>query len=256
MTACIVGWAHTPFGKLSGESVESLIVRVPAEALADAGVAGRGRRRDRARSFQRRLFGAGFHRRAGAAGLARSALQARDAGRERLRDRFGRRASGYQGDRGARGAHRAGGRRRADDDDAGARDRAQSAESVLRARGSRDRRRLCRHLRQDRRALFPEMGRPVRRAGHDRRQEPQERRRQSLRADAQGPRLRFLPHREREESLRRRPAQAHRLLAGVGRRRRGRARRRRHRAQARKRRWRSAPPSTCRISCRCPSATS
>ena len=39
MTACIVGWAHTPFGKLSNESVESLIVRVTAEALADAGVA-------------------------------------------------------------------------------------------------------------------------------------------------------------------------------------------------------------------------
>ncbi len=41
MTACIVGWAHTPFGKLSNESVESLIVRVTAEALADAGVAAR-----------------------------------------------------------------------------------------------------------------------------------------------------------------------------------------------------------------------
>jgi acetyl-CoA C-acetyltransferase len=41
MTACIVGWAHTPFGKLSGESVESLIVRVAGEALADAGVAAR-----------------------------------------------------------------------------------------------------------------------------------------------------------------------------------------------------------------------
>ena len=26
MTACIVGWAHTPFGKLEGETVESLIV--------------------------------------------------------------------------------------------------------------------------------------------------------------------------------------------------------------------------------------
>jgi acetyl-CoA C-acetyltransferase len=38
MTAAIVGWAHTPFGKLSGESVESLIVRVAGEALADAGV--------------------------------------------------------------------------------------------------------------------------------------------------------------------------------------------------------------------------
>jgi acetyl-CoA C-acetyltransferase len=38
MTACIVGVAHTPFGKLDAESVESLIVRVSREALADAGV--------------------------------------------------------------------------------------------------------------------------------------------------------------------------------------------------------------------------
>jgi acetyl-CoA C-acetyltransferase len=39
MTACIVGWAHTPFGKLEGETVESLVVRVANGALADAGVA-------------------------------------------------------------------------------------------------------------------------------------------------------------------------------------------------------------------------
>jgi acetyl-CoA C-acetyltransferase len=38
MTAAIVGWAHTPFGKLTGETVESLIVRVAGEALADAGI--------------------------------------------------------------------------------------------------------------------------------------------------------------------------------------------------------------------------
>src|SRR5467141_3748757 len=38
MTACIIGWAHTRFGKLEGETVESLIVRVASEALADAGV--------------------------------------------------------------------------------------------------------------------------------------------------------------------------------------------------------------------------
>ena len=38
MTACIVGWAHTPFGKLDGETVESLIVRVANEAMADAGI--------------------------------------------------------------------------------------------------------------------------------------------------------------------------------------------------------------------------
>ena len=41
MTACIVGWAHTPFGRLEGETLESLIVRVATEALADAGVAAR-----------------------------------------------------------------------------------------------------------------------------------------------------------------------------------------------------------------------
>src|ERR671911_2204401 len=38
MTACIVGWAHTPFGKLDNETVESLIVRVTRDALAHAGV--------------------------------------------------------------------------------------------------------------------------------------------------------------------------------------------------------------------------
>jgi acetyl-CoA C-acetyltransferase len=41
VTACIVGWAHTPFGRLEDETVESLIVRVASEALADAGVAAR-----------------------------------------------------------------------------------------------------------------------------------------------------------------------------------------------------------------------
>jgi len=39
MTACIVGWAHTPFGRLEQESVESLVVRVATDALADAGIA-------------------------------------------------------------------------------------------------------------------------------------------------------------------------------------------------------------------------
>src|SRR6202048_914513 len=38
MTASIVGWAHTPFGKLDIETVESLVVKVANEALADAGI--------------------------------------------------------------------------------------------------------------------------------------------------------------------------------------------------------------------------
>ena len=35
MTGCIVGWAHTPFGRLDTETVESLIVRVATDALTD-----------------------------------------------------------------------------------------------------------------------------------------------------------------------------------------------------------------------------
>src|SRR5262245_31593893 len=38
MTGCIVGWAHTPFGKLDGETVESLVVKAAGGALKDAGI--------------------------------------------------------------------------------------------------------------------------------------------------------------------------------------------------------------------------
>jgi acetyl-CoA C-acetyltransferase len=38
MTACIVGWAHTKFGKHENDDIESLIVRVATEALRDAGL--------------------------------------------------------------------------------------------------------------------------------------------------------------------------------------------------------------------------
>ena len=37
--ACIVGWAHTPFGKLEDPDVESLIARVARSAIEDAGIA-------------------------------------------------------------------------------------------------------------------------------------------------------------------------------------------------------------------------
>ena len=37
--ACIVGWAHTPFGKLEEPDVEALIARVARAAIDDAGVA-------------------------------------------------------------------------------------------------------------------------------------------------------------------------------------------------------------------------
>src|SRR5690606_22292090 len=38
MTACIVGWAHSPFGKLADETLESLIVKVATEAMEHAGI--------------------------------------------------------------------------------------------------------------------------------------------------------------------------------------------------------------------------
>ena len=118
MTACIVGWAHTKFGRLEGETVESLIVRVASEALADAGI-GPGDVDEIVLGH----FNAGFSAQDFTASLVLQAspelaLQARHAGRERLRHRLGRGAPGAQGDRGQVGAHRAGGRRRADDHDA------------------------------------------------------------------------------------------------------------------------------------------
>ena len=38
MTACIVGWAHTPFGKLDDPDIESLFGRVARAAIDDAGI--------------------------------------------------------------------------------------------------------------------------------------------------------------------------------------------------------------------------
>jgi acetyl-CoA C-acetyltransferase len=41
MSGCIVGLAHSPFGKLESESVESLVIRVANDALKDAGIEAR-----------------------------------------------------------------------------------------------------------------------------------------------------------------------------------------------------------------------
>jgi acetyl-CoA C-acetyltransferase len=38
MTGCIVGWAHTRFGRLEDHTIESLITTVAREAIADAGL--------------------------------------------------------------------------------------------------------------------------------------------------------------------------------------------------------------------------
>jgi acetyl-CoA C-acetyltransferase len=39
MTACIVGWSHSRFGKLEGEDIEALIVRIASDAIRDSGLA-------------------------------------------------------------------------------------------------------------------------------------------------------------------------------------------------------------------------
>ncbi len=219
MTASIVGWAHTPFGKFDAETVESLVVKVATEALADAGISA-----DDVDEIVLGHFNAGFSPQDFTASLVLQAdpkLRFKPATRVENACATGS-AAVHQGIRAiaaGRGQNRAGGRRRADD----ARRRARrSASTCCKAsylpEDGDTARRLCRRVRQDRAGLFPEIWRPVRCAGDDRGQEPQERRRQSLRADAQGFRLRVLPRREREEPVRRRSPEAHRLLAGVGRR--------------------------------------
>ena len=111
--ACIVGWAHSPFGKLDDPDVESLIGRVAGAAIEDAG------RRAGARSTRcsSSLFNNGFSKQDFPASLvlqhrARTALQAGDALRERLRLGLGRRAWRARFPRRRARPLRAGGRRR------------------------------------------------------------------------------------------------------------------------------------------------
>ena len=256
MTACIVGWAHSRFGKLEGETLESLIAKVTIEALEHAGIGP-----DDVDEILLGHFNGGFSAQDFTASLV---LQADDRFRFKPATRVENAcatgsAAVRQGIRSIDARQRplrAGGRRRADDHDARPRDRQEPAQGLLPAGGRRHAGRLCRGFRQDRAGLFPAPWRPVRRAGDDRRQEPQERRRQSLCAAAQGFRLRVLPARERQEPVRGRPAEADRLLAGFRRGGRAGARRFRHRARACAAPLPSAPTSTCRISCRCRSATS
>ena len=158
MTACIVGWAHTPFGKLAGETVESLIVKVASEALADAGIAAKD-----VDEIVLGHFNAGFSAQDFTASLVLQAspdLRFKRATRVENACATGS-AAVHQGLKaiaaGSR-AHRARRRRRADDDDARSGDRPQSAQGVLRARGSRHRRRLRRHFRQDRRRSISSAG--------------------------------------------------------------------------------------------------
>ena len=256
MTAAIVGWAHTPFGKHDAETVESLIVRVATEALEHAGIA--------AGDVDEILLGhfnGGFSAQDFTAGLV---LQASDGFRFKPATRVENACA--TGSAAVHQAIKTIEAKRARivlvvgveqmTKDARSRDRCEPAQGLLPARGRRNARGLRRRLRQDRGGLFPAPRRPVGRARRHRREEPRQRRRQPLRADAQGPRLRLLPRGEREEPLRRRAAQAHRLLARL-RRRGGAGRRRRRDGDDHAARGGAfGPPPTRRTSCRCPSAIS
>ena len=218
MTACIVGWSHTPFGRHEAEDVESLIVKVATGCGRRRRTRPGRHRRDRARPLRRRLQRPGLHQLARAPGRRRLALQAGDPRGERLRHRLGGDPPGAEVDRGRPGALRARGRGREDDRPAGAGDREGAAVRRLPQGGERDRGRLCRRVRPDRPALLPAARRPERRARDHRRQEPQERLRQPACPDAEGPGLRVLPPGLRQKPAGRRAAEAHRLLAGLGRR--------------------------------------
>src|SRR5213082_780226 len=190
MTASIVGWAHTPFGKFDTETVESLVVKVANEALADAGISAAD-----VDEIVLGHFNAGFSPQDFTASLVLQSdpeLRFKPATRVENACATGS-AAVHQGDCRESGKDRAGGWRRADDADAGTRDRQESAAGVLSARRWRHSRRLRRCVRQDRAGVFPEIWRSVRCTGDDRREEPQERRRQSLCAVAQGLWLRILP---------------------------------------------------------------
>ena len=213
MTACIVGWAHSRFGKLEGETLESLIVKVAGEAMEHAGIGP-----DEVDEILLGHFNAGFSAQDFTASLV---LQTDD----RLRFKPATRVENACATGSA--AVRQG--IRAIDAHAARIVLVVGAEQMTTTPGPQIGENLLallpaggwRHAGRFRRVfgqiaqLFPAPWRPVGRARRHCRQEPQERRRQPLCPDAQGSGLRLLPPGKREEPVRRRAAKAHRLLAGL-----------------------------------------
>src|ERR1035437_8498189 len=130
MTASIVGWAHTPFGKFDTETVESLIVRVANDAIADAGISAGD-----VAEIVLGHFNAGFSPQDFTAALVLQAdpqLRFKPATRVENACATGS-AAGHQGNCRRRGQDRAGGRRRADDADTPGGDRQEPAARVVSA---------------------------------------------------------------------------------------------------------------------------
>ncbi len=150
MTASIVGWAHTPFGKFDAETVESLVVKVATDALADAGISA-----EDVDEIVLRHFNAGFSPQDFTASLVLQAdpkLRFKPTTRVENACATGS-AAVHQGIRAiAAGAAKivlvVGVEQMTRTPSAGY--RPLSPEGLLPARGWRHRRRLCRRVRQDR----------------------------------------------------------------------------------------------------------
>ena len=209
MTANIVGWAHTPFGKLDTETVESLVVKVATDALADAGISA-----GEVDEILLGHFNAGFSPQDFTAALVLQAdpeLRFKPATRVENACATGS-AAVHHGVRAiASGAARI--------------VLVVGVEQMTRTPGPEIGRNLLRasYLPEDgdtvggfagifgkiAQAYFQKYGDRFGCAGDDRSEEPQEWRRQSLRANAKGFRLRLLSFREREEPVRGGAAEAH-----------------------------------------------
>ena len=87
--ACIVGWAHTPFGKLDDPDVESLMGRVSGQALEHAGIGPEAVDGISVGVMNNGFSKQGFEAALVALGQPALGLRAGDAGRECLRHRLG-----------------------------------------------------------------------------------------------------------------------------------------------------------------------
>ena len=214
----LTGWGHTRFGKLADETLESLIVYVATEAIANAGIEPGQVDEIYLGQFNSGMVPLGFAVLPGPPGLRLTWPTCRPRGWRTpappVRPRSSRASSRCWPERRDRAGHR----RREDDPRRGRRGGRCPARRRLRAGGHGIDHRFRRALRRGRPALR-EAPRPGRRHPRPhRRQEPPQRRAQPLRPAPQGPRRGVLPHRLRQEPRRGRAAAPHRLLARLRRR--------------------------------------
>jgi len=176
VSGCIVGWAHSKFGKHEGRDLESLIVEVTQAALADAGVSAAdidtvylGTMNG---GFVRQEFPASLVFQADPGFRFKPATRVEDAcatGSAAIHQGLNAIAAGK-----ARLALIVGVEKMSEVSGA------QVGDILLGASYRKE---------EDRAELFPALWRPIRRAGADRGKKPQKRRHQPARPDAEGSRL-------------------------------------------------------------------